>query len=564
MRQRSKVLWFRTMRAGAACMLLAWLTLVACQSETGTVGAISLDQLAGDADYTQITPGQVAIRRLTTSQFYNSILDVFGSDVVVPKFSEPDVSFGGLLSVGASQTSFSPRGVDSLEDAAYQISEQALDSEILKSRIVPCAPAGIQDDTCAEATVESLGRLLWRRALSEEELSLFTQLAGESAVALGDFYDGLEFAIAGLLQSPHFLYRVETGVSDANSETGRRFSQYDIASRLSFFLWNTTPDHELLSAAEAQELSNRAGLFTQANRLLESDRARGGLRNFFTEFLRLYELDHLSKDPTIFEHFSDSLGSAAAQETLLLIEYLVFDAESDFRELFTTQETFINPLLASIYNIPAPDPTGFGFTELPESTGRRGLLGHASFLAAHAHAVSSSATLRGKAIRTILLCQNIPAPPVDVDTSIPEPSGETLTLRDRVAEHLENPSCAACHLMTDPIGLGLENFDGIGRWRTSDHGETIDASGDLDGVLFNNSVELGQVLSEHPGLTDCLVKRLSRYATGRIETQQEGHHLNRLEEQFLTHGFRVKPLVMEIIMSPLFRNAGELIEEAAQ
>jgi len=552
------------LRVPLILLLLVTAHLLGCEESTGTVGAIALSDLATENDYNEAVAGQVSMRRLTQNQFYNSISDIFGSDVVVPKFSEPDVAFGGLLSVGASQTAFSARGVESLEDAAYGIAEQALDTDVLKARFVPCTPSGTVDETCASQTIEGLGRLLWRRSLTEDELTTLVTVATHSSTVLGDFYDGLEFAISGLLQSPHFLFRIEAGTEDSSEPSGRKFTGTDLASRLSFFLWNTTPDFELLAAGESGDLLTREGLFTHASRLLESDMARYGVRNFFNEFLQLYELDHLSKDPTIFEHYTASLGDDAAEETLRLIEYLVFDIEADYRELMTTRETFVNPLLAAIYNIPAPSPEGFAYVELPESSSRAGLLGHASFLAAHAHQVSSSATRRGKAIRTILLCQNIPSPPVDVDTSIPEPSGETLTLRDRVAEHLENPSCAACHIMTDPIGLGLENYDGIGRWREQDNGKTIDASGDLDGVFFEDPQGLGVALAEHGSLTNCLVQRLSRYATGRIETTEERQLLRALQERFLQHGYRVKPLMMEIIMSPLFTKAGILIEEAAQ
>ncbi|MBT6489773.1 MAG: DUF1592 domain-containing protein [Deltaproteobacteria bacterium] len=539
--------------------------LLACEENAdGTVGAIELTDLAPGSDYAQALPGEVAMRRLTQAQFVNSVTDVFGSDVVVPKFSEPDTSLGGLLSVGASQTAFSARGVESIEDAAYGLSEQALDTDVLKARLVPCSPSATVDDECALQTIESLGRLLWRRSLTDEESQALVLVAGQSAAVLGDFYDGLEFAIAGLLQSPNFLYRIEAGIDDASSVSGRAFTGTDMAARLSFFLWNSTPDHELLSAGESGELLTREGLFAHATRLLDSDRAREGVRNFFSEFLQLYELEHLSKDPTIFEQFNDELGKDAAEETLQLIDYLVFDLEGDYRELLTTRETFVNPRLAAIYNIPAPSPDGFAYTLMPQDGPRTGILGHVSFLAGHAHQVSSSATLRGKAVRTILLCQSIPAPPVDVDTSIPEPSGNTLTLRDRVAEHLENPSCAACHIMTDPIGLGLENFDSIGRWRDTDNGANIDASGDLDGVLFENPVGLGTAVGEHPSLAKCLVQRMSRYAMGRFESNEERAVLRSLQDRFEFHGYRVKPLMMEIIMSPLFENAGSLIEEAAR
>jgi hypothetical protein len=539
--------------------------LLACEEgDVGTVGVIALTDLASDTEYQEALPGEVAMRRLTQAQFSNSVTDIFGSDVVVPKFSEPDTSLGGLLSVGASQTAFSARGVESIEDAAYGLAEQALDTDVLKARLVPCSPTGTVDDACAEQTIESLGRLLWRRSLSDEEIQGLVVVAEQSATVLNDFYDGLEFAIAGLLQSPNFVYRIEAGVEDASTESGRAFTGTDIAARLSFFLWNSTPDHELLTAGESGELLTRDGLFAHASRLLESERARVGVRNFFSEFLQLYELDHLSKDPTIFEQFNEELGSDAAEETLKLIDYLVFDLEGDYRELLTTRETFVNPRLAAIYNIPAPSPDGFAYAVIPEESPRAGILGHVSFLAGHAHQVSSSATLRGKAVRTILLCQSIPAPPVDVDTSIPEPSGNALTLRDRVAEHLENPSCAACHIMTDPIGLGLENFDSIGRWRDTDNGAMIDASGDLDGILFEDPIGLGTAVGEHPSLAKCLVQRMSRYAMGRFEGNEERAILRSLQERFELHGYRVKPLIMEVIMSPLFGSAGSLIEEAAK
>ena len=468
---KRRKLGYSPIRVPLMISLVLFAAQLGCQEQTGTVGPIGMTDLAEQTDYNQVDPGEISMRRLTQAQFKNSVSDVFGSDVVVPKFSEPDTNLGGLLAVGASQTAFSSRGVESLEDAAYGLAEQALNTDVLKARLVPCTPAGTVDDACASQTLESLGRMLWRRSLTDEEIAGLAALASQSATVLDDFYDGLEFGIAGLLQSPNFLYRIEAGEEDAASATGRSFSGTDLAARLSFFLWNTTPDHELLSAGENGELDTREGLFTHASRLLESDRTREGVRNFFTEFLHLYELDHLSKDPTIFEQFNEELGKDAMEETLSLIEYLVFDLEADYRELMTTRETFINPRLAAIYNIPAPSPEGFAYAQLPDDSARSGLLGQVSFLAGHSHQVSSSATLRGKAVRTILLCQSIPAPPVDVDTSIPEPSGNALTLRDRVAEHLENPSCSACHLMTDPIGLALENFDSIGRWRDRDNGK---------------------------------------------------------------------------------------------
>ena len=291
--------------------------------------------------------------------------------------------------------------------------------------------------------------------------------------------------------------------------------------------------------------------------MLESDRGREGLAAFFDEYLQLYRLDTLSKDPTVFEHYTTLVGPDARQETLMLLDYMVFEAEMDFRELLTTRETFLTPRLAALYDVPAPqEGDAFAYVELPKSGPRAGLLGHASFLAVHAHKVSSSATLRGKAIRSILLCQHIPVPPVNVDTSIPEASGTTLTLRDRVAEHLEDPSCAGCHELLDPIGLGLENFDGLGRYRVFDNGVTIDPTGTLDGVDFDTPRQLGAAIGDHRNFPRCAVRTLGRYATGREESEEEAALLAVLTERFEVHDYGFKALVLELIMSPLFRTAG--------
>ncbi len=246
-------------------------------------------------------------------------------------------------------------------------------------------------------------------------------------------------------------------------------------------------------------------------------------------------MDDLAKDPTLFEHFDTELGNDAREETLRLFEHIVFDEDSDFRDVMTTRDTFVNPRLAALYEIPAPVRGDFGAVRLPEGN-RAGLLTHASILNLHAHQVATSATRRGAFVRKVLLCQEIPPPPVNVDTSIPEPSGTTLTLRDRVIEHLENPTCAGCHLLTDPIGLGLENFDAIGRWRTLDHDALIDPSGQLDGVDFADAVELGRRVREHEQFAPCVVRTLLRYASGRIEAPQERLVVNALTERFVSRG----------------------------
>jgi hypothetical protein len=513
--------------------------------------------MADEAGYESVQRGAESIRRLTREQFVHAVHTLLGEEIVVPRIAEPDVARGGLRSMGASFLTYTPRGVESLEAAAFEVAAQALSTEARRSAIVGCMPAGTVDDECATAALTALAERAWRRPVTMAEVEPLVGLVARAGQVLDDFYGGFAYGIAAILQSPFFLFRVEVG-SEPPAASERSLTDYELAARLSFFLWNTPPDDILREAAAAGELTTREGLFAHANRLLDDPRARTGLRALFDDYLQLYELDHLSKDPTVFEHFNDQLGRYAQEETLRTIEDLVFDSPRDFRELMTGRITWINPMLASIYQMPAPILGDFSRVEIPEGMGRAGILGQVSFLAVHAHSRASSATRRGVAIRTILLCQSIPLPPVDVDTSIPEPSADAKTLRERVASHLENPACAGCHLLTDPIGLGLENFDGIGRFREMEFDARIDPSGDLDGVEFVDAVQLGQAIRDHVSFVPCVVKMLSRYATGRMESFPEEAWLEVLYERFRIHDYGLRTLILELIMSPLFRSVGVL------
>ncbi|RYE90212.1 MAG: DUF1592 domain-containing protein, partial [Myxococcales bacterium] len=445
---------------------------------------------------------QTGAQRLSLAQYRNSVAAALGDDVVVPAALEPDVSQNGFVSIGGSFSTVSARGIEQYEKASYAIARQALAPE-RRARLVSCAPAGVRDDACAGATLGAVGRTLWRRPLGADEVARLVEVSGHAATTLGDFAAGLEFGLAALLQSPSFLFRTAAGEDDPAHPGQRRYTSIEMASRLSFFLWNTSPDEELLGAAEAGALVEEAGLRQQVERLLDAPAARQGARQFFSEYLGLGELDRLSKDPTLFTYYSPEVGPAAREETLRLFEHLVFDADADYRDIFTTRTTFVNPKLASMYAIQAPSLDGFARAELPEDSPRRGLLGHTSFLALQAHPVSSSATLRGKFIRTRLLCQGVPDPPVNVNTALPEPTPELATLRQRITSHLTVDSCAGCHLLMDPLGLGLEQFDGLGRFRTLENGAVIDPSGDVDGVAFTDARGLGQALHDHPEIGAC-------------------------------------------------------------
>jgi hypothetical protein len=494
-----------------------------------------------------------ALRRLTQAQYRNAVHDVLGADIVIPTGLEPDEAAGGLFSIGAAATTISPRGVEQYEAAAYQIADQVTAEPDRRAQLVPCTPASTRDDACAKTALEASGRRLWRRPLSEAELATHVEIAGRAAETLGDFYEGLEFGLATQLQSPAFLFRAELG---APASGGRDYDDWELAARLSFFLWNTTPDDTLLTAAAAGDLTGD-GYEAQVDRMLSDPRARQGVRNLFTEQLQLYNLDTLTKDPLIYLHMSADVGPSAREQTLADIEQIVFDNE-DWRTFYTSRRTHLNRKLAALYDVRAPARDGFGVTELPEEGPRAGFLGQVSFLALAAHPTSSSATLRGKFVQQVLLCNPIPAPPANVNTMIPEPSPDAPTLRDRVRIHLTDPFCASCHRITDPIGLGFEHFDGLGSYRAADDGATLDVSGELEGKPFNGAVEIGHLISEHPKLAPCLARTVYQYANGRVATDEEDALIEWYAAGFAGDDDHVLALLRDIATSQAFRHTGDL------
>ncbi len=520
----------------------------------------------GGSDVTPPTPLQagvgeptpIAAQRLTATQYRAAIRDLFGPSIVVSAL-EPDVvtpEDDGFETTAAGRSAISKRGVEQYETAAYSIANQIVADPKLLAGALPCKPATVDDAACAKTFATETGRRVFRRRLSEVEVTRVASIVTAAATKLGSFEKGLVYGIASLLQSPNFLYRPVVGEPDPKDPGKRRFTAVELASRLSFFLWNTIPDEPLLAAAESGALVTEAGLAAEVTRMLASPKARDGLRAFVREWLRLGELDALEKDSKIFTTYTSELGAMAREETLRVFEDLVFDRDEDVRTVFTTRRTFVNAKLASMYQVPAPSATGFAPTELPADGPRRGLLGHLAILALYAHPTSSSATLRGKFVREKLLCQPIPPPPAGLNTAIPEPDAVSRTLRQRVKVHLSDAYCNGCHSQMDPIGLGLEPFDGIGRFRTKENGGLIDPSGNLDGTYFGGPAELGQVIAEHPNLPACFARKMYQYATGQVLTDKQSLTIGALVAPFAKNGHRLKTLIVAVATSPEFRLVG--------
>lgn len=519
------------------------------------LGGVALCALLGcsEADPEPDSPGTPALTSLMTAEQYrNSLEYIFGPGIDLQVEFAPVARTEGLLANSASIAGVSSAQLQGIQGVAASVAKQVVDATH-RNYLVPCEPASMDapDSACATEFLSSVGRLLFRRALSDEEVAMYVDFAGVAAEELEDFYAGLEIALEGMLISPEGLFVVEREEPDPENPDQFRLDAYSLASRLSFFLWNAGPDDELLSAAESGELQSAGGIERSVDRMLASPRLSSGMRAFFDDMFAFEEVKTLAKDSTIYPEFTGVTAEDAREQTLRtsLDHLLVNDA--DYRDLYTTRSTFMSPALAIIYGVAAQP--GWAPHTFPEESPRAGLLTQVSFLSLHAHPGRSSVTLRGQALRELFLCQVVPDPPPGIDFSVvANPNSHYPTQRERVAAHLETPSCAGCHRITDPIGLSLEQFDGAGAYRLTENGATIDASGGLDGFEFNGAIGLGEALRENAELPRCLVQRIYSYGTGGPPQLEARAVMDYFNQDFAEQGYRLRGLLRTVALSNAF------------
>ena len=500
------------------------------------------------------TGGPATIRRLTEAQYRNSIADVFGSHIVVAGRFDPLVRTDGLIAVGASRATVTPTGIERYAALARSIAVQVVDP-VNRALLIPCVPTSAQaaDDICAKAFLGKTGRLLYRRPLATEEIDAQARIARLAATTRGDFYSGLAYALQGLLQSPDFLFVSERTEPDPDNASAQRLDGFGKATRLSFLLWNSTPDELLLAAAEKGELNQRDGVERQAARMLASPRLKTGVRAFFSDMLSLDDFATLEKDTLIYPAFGLAAADDAREQLLRTLTDTLLTRNADYRDLFTLRSTFMTSALGVVYRVPAAVPGGWSRFEFPENDPRAGIQTQLGFVALHSHPGKSSPTLRGKAVRELLLCQKIPDPPSNVNfDQFNDPNSPNKTARNRLQAHATDPACAGCHKLMDPIGLAMEKFDGAGQMRETENGVPIDTSGEINGIKFADAKGLGQAMRADPAATACVVSRAYAYGIGRSIERSERDWIAHLEKAFADDGYRFKDLLQRIATSKAF------------
>lgn len=518
--------------------------------DTGTTGETMLPD--------DIEPLAGGMRRLLTHEYASSIELMLGSDAAAVAVPPGDTPQEGWDAVGNAILALDAPAVEQYETSATAIADAVVADPSVLAQTVPCVSSGPYDATCFEAVARDFGRFAFRRSLTEEEITMLTDL-GVEGMGWADgtgFGSGLKYELMGILQAPSFLYVSEVGLEDPSGY--RKLTGAELASRLSFFLLGRTPDLALLDAGENGELETPEQIRAQAEAMIASDEARVAVFTFFDELYRLRNVAETEKDLTTYPLFTPALADAMRQESLLLLHDIVWQNDGDYRDLFTAGFTYVNDDLAALYGM-APPGVGGNFVKVdwPAGQGRAGILSQGAFLTVHSHHIMNSPSKRGKYVQQALLCNPIPPPPPDVVAELPEPMpGQTL--RESLLQHKLDPSCASCHDAMDEIGFAFEFFDAVGAHRTLDNGSPIVASGEIESIgAWNDAVELGQLLKEDPRTVRCLVDNLIRGELGVLETPGIDPGVDELVTAFEADGYSMKGLMIEMAASPIFRYVDE-------
>ena len=515
---------------------------------TGTAG----DGALATCPTTAATP--TPLRRLTKFEYANTARNLLGVDTTpVNDLPADEVTEGFNNNAGVLT-------VSSLHAEKYVLVSEALAKAAVKNLSTltgGCNTTTKGEDACATEFANSFGRRAFRRAVTDQDRQMLmaAYTAGKTG---GSYAEGIEVMVRAALQSAHFLYRLETTAPANASAPLVPISQYELATRLSFLIWAAGPDDALLDAAGRGELADKAAVATKARAMLADPKARVAITDFYNQWIGTSRLDIMTKSTTLFPQYSDAVRDAMKAETPAFVEYVLWSGDHKLSTLLTSPTAFVSSALAPIYGVSTTSATP-QMMSLPAAQARAGILTQASFLAVQAHPDQTSPVLRGKFVRTKLMCQTVPPPPMDVDITPPAVTSAP-TARDRFTAHESaGGSCINCHQLMDPIGFAFESFDAIGKYRTTENGATINLAGNilaatdtsLNGT-FTGVKELATKLAASDQVRDCVATQWFRYSTGRTEEVPDGCSLTTLQDAFGASGGDLGELVVAMTQTDAF------------
>jgi hypothetical protein len=491
------------------------------------------------------------LRRLTRTEYANTVADLLNVDASPAANLPADEVTNGYDNNAGVLT------VSALHAEKYVLVSEALADAAVAQRLAEltnsCDTATTGEEACARQFAQSFGRRAFRRAITpQDEQTLLTAYA-----AGRNYAEGIEVMIRAALQSPNFIYRLETTTPPAAGALVP-LSQFELATRLSYLLWGSGPDDALLDAAANGALATREQVAEKARAMLNDPKSRRAVSNFFAQWTSTQRLDITTK-ATAFPLFTPGAKAAMKAELPAFLDYLLSSSDHSLSTLLTAPVAFVNDDLAPVYGVRAPGSSALQRVDLPASQGRAGILTQAGFLSVQGHPDQTSPVLRGKFVRSMLLCTPPQPPPDDVDISLPEVDPNA-TARERFGAHLTaGNTCNGCHVMMDPIGLAFEHFDAMGVYREKDGPNDIDVSGEIfdadDPSLagpFNGVQEMAQKLAGSDQVRDCLAMQLFRFAAGRQEGQADSCSLATIQERFAAANGDIIELLVSITQSDSF------------
>jgi len=504
-----------------------------------------------------VLPATSRFPRLSHRQWENSIRDLFYLDQGTGKSG---LFIGDPVSGGFDNNSEKLVVSATLWTDYQRASEEIAEQVILDPELMAAVVPAVEGDSTAIATafIETFGARAYRRPLTAEEVASHLAVFQQGVNLGGDdpFAEGVRVLLQTFLQSPHFLYRVE--LSDAANDDGRiALSSWEIASKLSYMLWDTMPDEALFAAAAADELTGVAGVEAQGKRMLADPRAREMVAAFHFQTLDIDHRANINKDPGLFPEFEVGMRQMMIDETMMFVDDVVFEGGGTLAELLTEPYSFVNKTLAPLYGL---DPGGFTdelvATQL-DPTQRAGLTTQLGFLAANASTTENDPIHRGVFLNLKLLCTGLPPPPDVLPPPPPPVEGESL--RERIDRHTGEGTCGqSCHAtLINPLGFAFESYDPLGRWQTMDAGKPVDATGEFlfaSGVhQFDGGVQLANLMAENTDAHRCYVAHLLEYGYARTPQSADNAAIIALAERSLGDDLPITSLILELTKSDAFR-----------
>lgn len=503
--------------------------------------------------------GPMPLRRLTRAEYNNTVRDLLNDTTHPADDFPPDEQGEALFPVAP--------WVDSLLASRLSDAAGALAAKADLAKLLPCKPPAVEEAACVGQFINTLGARAFRRPVLPGELERLQALfqAGRSSGEL-DFEGGVRFVLEAMLQSAAFLYHWELGPQAAQVD-GQwvRLGPYEVASRLSYFLWGSMPDDALLAAAAADKLGTDAEVVEQARRLLADPKARANIAGFFQQWLGLDQMPSRSKDAATYPEFNDALKAAMSSEIDQLISSVTFDGDGRLGSLLTGTTASLSGPLAAVYGMSGVNGGAAQSVQLNPAE-RSGLLTRAGFQALFGGPTGSNPVKRGVEIYRRVLCGTIPAPPANVPP--PKEASEGGTTRSRFAEHSQNACATGCHSLFDGLGYAFEHYDGIGRFRSLDNGQPVDSSGTLvlDGqqVSFADGIQLSALLAQSSDVERCFASRAASYGLGRAVVEADRFSTESAVASYVVAGAGMRDLLATLAASRTFRYrspaAGEVLQ----